>query len=70
MTFMDLESLMKPRSAGLALYADLLDSPSSKSSAPGTISRGPVVFNQAAGDDIRQGEAFTSKQQLSAGKYQ
>jgi len=58
----------KPVKAGLSLYANLLD-PSSSSAAPGTISRGPVVFKQPAGEEARPDEASAQKQQLSAGRY-
>ncbi|MCJ1243415.1 hypothetical protein MMC30_000612 [Trapelia coarctata] len=55
----------KPVKAGLSLYANLLD-PSSSSTAPGTISRPPVVFKQPAGEEARPDEASAQKQQLSA----
>lgn len=58
-----------PRS-GLSLYANLLDSSSSKDSTPGTISRAPVVFKQTAGDDGQQDRGAVEKQQISAGRYQ
>lgn len=59
---------VKPTKASFSLYANLLD-PSTNASTPGTISRAPVVFKQVAGDDPQDG-ASTSKQQLSAGRYQ
>jgi splicing factor 45 len=56
----------KPRT-GLSLYANLLD-PSSDS-APGTISRAPVVFKQPASDEVRVEEASPpEKTQISAGR--
>ena len=58
----------KPAKAGLSLYASLLD-PSNTTSAPGTISRSPVVFSKPAGHDGLQDEAAAQKQQLSAGSY-
>lgn len=62
------EKPTKPVKAGLSLYANLLDPPSS-SAAPGTISRAPVVFKQPQSEDSRQDEASAQKQQLSAGRY-
>lgn len=63
------ETPAKPKT-GLSLYANLLD-PSSKteSEPPGTISRAPVVFKQAAGND-EASESAAQKQQISAGSYQ
>lgn len=58
------------RSGGLSLYANLLD-PTSGSGATtaASISRGPVVFNQASVEDAPENEASTKKQQLNAGIY-
>ncbi|KAK2793550.1 hypothetical protein FQN52_001136 [Onygenales sp. PD_12] len=50
----------------MSLYANLLDPSSDNSSMPGTISRAPVVFKQAAGDDAQQDDAASKKQQISA----
>ncbi|KAK2813136.1 hypothetical protein FQN50_000813 [Emmonsiellopsis sp. PD_5] len=50
----------------MSLYANLLDPSSDNSSMPGTISRAPVVFKQAAGDDAQQEDAASKKQQISA----
>jgi len=55
--------------SGLSLYANLLD-PSKQDAAPGTISRAPVVFKQAQGEEARQDATIAEKQQISAGRYQ
>ncbi|ODM22368.1 hypothetical protein SI65_03214 [Aspergillus cristatus] len=52
-----------PSRPGLSLYANLLD-PSAESSAPGTISRAPVVFKQSSEDNAQSDEA-AKKQQLN-----
>ncbi len=57
------------RPGGLSLYANLLGPSSNKESAPGTISRAPVVFKQSAGEDAQQDGGSTGKQQISAGRY-
>jgi splicing factor 45 len=49
----------------LSLYANLLDPESS--TAPGTISRAPVVFKQADADSPADDSA-AKKQQLSSGR--
>lgn len=54
-----------PAKSGLSLYANLLD-PSS--SAPGTISRAPVVFKAPSQDDAPSDEA-AKKQQINAGIF-
>ncbi|KAL8813375.1 MAG: hypothetical protein Q9223_000709 [Gallowayella weberi] len=55
---------------GLSLYANLLDPKGTNSSAPGTISRAPVVFKQPdSGAEIVGGDVFAQKQQASAGSY-
>ena len=65
------EASNKPIKAGLSLYANLLDASSTDDTAPGTISRAPIVFKRPPqGDDLQQDEAFASKQQISAGRYQ
>lgn len=57
--------------SGLSLYANLLDSSTKKHSAPGTISRAPVVFKQPAVDDGEADRTAVEKQhQISAGRYQ
>ena len=54
----------------LSLYANLLDPSADNPAIPGTISRAPVVFKQAAEGDIQQDDAASKKQQISAGsKY-
>ena len=58
----------KPQRAGLSLYANLLDSSSNGTGAPGTISKAPVLFNKTGGDQSQSDEA-SQKQQLSAGRY-
>ncbi|MCJ1308442.1 hypothetical protein MMC25_002095 [Agyrium rufum] len=58
----------KGAKAGLSLYANLLD-PSNKSSAPGTISKGPVLFKQPSNFEQSQEEGSAQKQQISAGSY-
>ncbi|PGH16425.1 hypothetical protein AJ79_01756 [Helicocarpus griseus UAMH5409] len=50
----------------MSLYANLLDPSSDNSSAPGTISRAPVVFKQAGDNDAQQDDAASKKQQISA----
>lgn len=55
---------------GLSLYANLLDPSSNKDSAPGTISRAPVVFKQPAEEDLLQDKVAAEKQQISAGRYE
>ena len=62
------EAPAKPK-AGLSLYANLLDPSSASSSAPGTISRAPVVFKQPSDENDKSEEATTQKQQISAGRY-
>ena len=64
------DSEAKSSRPGLSLYASLLDPSSKQDSAPGTISRAPVVFKQAAGDEAQQDRATAEKQQISAGRYQ
>lgn len=59
----------KPARAGLSLYANLIDPSLNKNTAPGTISRAPVVFKQPPGGDTQQDEASAQKQQISAGRY-
>ncbi|THC94457.1 hypothetical protein EYZ11_006060 [Aspergillus tanneri] len=50
----------------ISLYANLLD-PSAESASPGTISRAPVVFKQAAEGEAQSDESAAKKQQqLSA----
>ena len=58
------------QSGGLSLYANLLDHPNNKGSAPGTISRAAVVFKQLAGNDTLPGQAVEEKQHINAGRYQ
>ena len=53
----------------LSLYANLLDPSSADSSAPGTISRAPVVFKQSSEDDAQSDESAAKKQQLNAGSF-
>lgn len=55
---------------GLSLYANLLDPSSTKDSAPGTISRAPVVFKQIVEEDLSQDKVAAEKQQISAGRYE
>lgn len=52
----------------LSLYANLLDPPAD-SSAPGTISRAPVVFKQSSEEDAPSDESAAKKQQLNAGSF-
>lgn len=57
-----------PKGGGmLSLYANLLD-PSADSSAPGTISRAPVVFKQSSEAEAQPDESADKKQQISAGR--
>ena len=51
----------------MSLYANLLD-PSAES-APGTISRAPVVFKQSSETDAQPDESAAKKQQLNAGTF-
>ena len=63
------ESTAKPPRPGLSLYANLLD-PNNKPSAPGTISRAPVVFKQPlGGTEGYDGDLSAQKQQPNAGTY-
>ncbi|KAI4113197.1 MAG: hypothetical protein LQ345_005772 [Seirophora villosa] len=60
---MVLESTEKAPRPGLSLYANLLDA---KASAPGTISRAPVVFKQhGGGTDRHEDDVSASGQQTS-----
>ena len=52
---------------GLSLYANLLDPSSNEESAPGTISRAPVVFKRLSEEDPPQDRAAAEKQQINAG---
>lgn len=63
------EASEKPSGAGLSLYANLLNTSSTSTSTPSTISRAPVVFKQAVGEDLRQDDVSAQKQQISAGRY-
>lgn len=64
---MVLESTEKAPRPGLSLYANLLDA---KASAPGTISRAPVVFKQhGGGTDRHEDDVSASGQQTSLGTH-
>ena len=52
---------------GLSLYANLLDPSSNAESAPGTISRAPIVFKRLFEEDPQQDGAAAEKQQINAG---
>ena len=53
----------------MSLYANLLD-PSAES-APGTISRAPVVFKQSSdNNDAQPEESASKKQQVNAGTFE
>lgn len=52
----------------MSLYANLLD-PSAES-APGTISRAPVVFKQSSDADAQPDESSAKKQQLNPGTFE
>lgn len=52
------------RGTGLSLYANLLDP--SAATAPGTISKAPVVFKTGAADTAEDGSA--KKHQIDAGR--
>lgn len=56
-----------PDKPGLSLYANLLDP--SADSAPGTISRAPVVFKQSSEDNAQSDDFAAKKQQLNAGSF-
>ena len=56
----------KPK-AGLSLYANLLDPSSNDASAPGTISRAPVVFKQPEAEAAQEDDA-AQKQKINAGR--
>ncbi|KAL8646415.1 MAG: hypothetical protein Q9210_006156 [Variospora velana] len=60
---MVLEPTEKALRPGLSLYANLLDA---NASAPGTISRAPVVFNQPAGGNDGLGGDFTGPRQQTS----
>ena len=64
------DSATRSTRPGLSLYADLLDPSFNKNSAPGTISRPPVVFKQPAEEDPPQDKGAAEKQQISAGRYE
>ena len=64
------DSAAKPTRPGLSLYANLLDPSPNNDSAPGTISRAPVVFKQPPGEETQQDRAVVEKQQISAGRSQ
>ncbi|OJD27349.1 hypothetical protein ACJ73_01264 [Blastomyces percursus] len=55
-----------PKGGMMSLYANLLDPSSDSGSAPGTISRAPIVFKQAGENDEQQDDAASKKQQISA----
>ncbi|EEH08766.1 conserved hypothetical protein [Histoplasma capsulatum G186AR] len=55
-----------PKGGMMSLYANLLDPASDNGSAPGTISRAPVVFKQSGENDAPQDDAASKKQQISA----
>ncbi|KAL8701842.1 MAG: hypothetical protein Q9224_000309 [Gallowayella concinna] len=61
------DSSAKLSRPGLSLYANLLDPKATNSSAPGTISRAPVVFKQPDdGAESVGGDVSAQKQQASA----
>ena len=64
------DSAARSARPGLSLYANLLDPSSNKDSAPGTISRAPVVFKQPVEEDQPQDKVAAEKQQISAGRYE
>lgn len=56
---------------GLSLYANLLDPKGPQATAPGTISRPPVVFKQPdVGPDKDDGNVSAVREQPSAGIYE
>lgn len=55
------------KSAGLSLYANLLDPASDGSAGPGTISKAPVLFTQGSGENIDADDTAADKQSKSAG---
>lgn len=65
------ESTAKTLRPGLSLYANLLDSGSAETPAPGTISQAPIAFKQfdgrAEGNDS---EVSAQRQQSNAGTYE
>lgn len=64
------ESTHKTPLPGLSLYADLLDARGARASAPGTISRAPVVFKHPdGGADKHDGDLSAQRQEPSAGTY-
>lgn len=65
------EPTTKTSRPGLSLYANLLDPQGAQASAPGTISRAPVVFKQQDGGvDRHGGDVSAQKQQSNAGTYE
>ncbi|KAL8941610.1 MAG: hypothetical protein Q9211_001759 [Gyalolechia sp. 1 TL-2023] len=61
------ESTAKATRQGLSLYANLLGSNNATTSAPGTISRAPVVFKQSdGGAEGNDGDVSAHKQQPNA----
>lgn len=57
-----------PKGGMMSLYANLLD-PSAES-APGTISRPPVVFKQSSETDVQPDDSAAKKQQVNAGTFE
>lgn len=65
------ESTAKIPRPGLSLYANLLDSNGATTSAPGTITRAPVVFKQSDGPaEGNDSDVSAQKQQSNAGIYE
>jgi splicing factor 45 len=52
----------------MSLYANLLDP--SADTAPGTISRAPVVFKQSSETDAQSDDSSAKKQQVNAGTFE
>ena len=68
---MESDTSSKPsRPGGLSLYANLLEPSSKTESAPGTISRAPVVFKQGNDESRPDQMAGDKQQQISSGSYQ
>ena len=60
------------RSSGggmLSLYANIPDPEEKNSTAPGTISRAPIVFKQSPETDPQQDNATEKQQQIAPGNF-
>ena len=56
-----------PARGAMSLYANLLDT--SANSAPGSISKAPVMFNQSSENKSNNASTTAQKQQINSGSY-